>query len=75
MSNVMAPPWLPLTRQLGIPVFVGDGTECRVLESLRVRSCRSLVAVGSEDLDNISVAIEVAAVSPSTRNRPAGRRA
>jgi hypothetical protein len=60
-------PFLPLARRLGIPVLVGDGTERRVLEKLKLQRCRALAAVGSDDLDNISVAVAAAAVSRSTR--------
>lgn len=60
-------PWLPTAQRLGVPVFVGDGKERQVLEKLRVGRCRALVAVGSDDLDNISVAVATAAVSPTTR--------
>jgi Trk K+ transport system NAD-binding subunit len=60
-------PFLTLARQLGVPVFIGDGTERRVLEKLGLARCRALAAVGSEDLDNISVAVAASAVSPSTR--------
>jgi voltage-gated potassium channel Kch len=60
-------PFLSLARQLGIPVFLGNGTERRVLEKLKLERCRALAAVGSEDLDNISVAVAAAAISPSTR--------
>lgn len=60
-------PFLPLARRLGIPVFIGDGTERRVLEKLKLSRCRALAAVGSDDLDNISVAVAAAAISPSKR--------
>jgi hypothetical protein len=60
-------PFLPLARRLGIPVLVGDGTERRVLEKLKLQRCRALAAVGSDDLDNIAVAVAAAAVSRSTR--------
>ncbi len=59
--------WLPLARSLGIPVLLGEGTERRVLEKLRLGHSRSLVAVGSDDLDNVAVAVAASAVSPSTR--------
>jgi len=48
-------------------VFIGDGTERRVLEKLKLSRCRALAAVGSDDLDNISVAVAAAAISPSKR--------
>lgn len=60
-------PFLSVARQLGIPVVVGDGTERTALEKLRLDRCRALAAVGSDDLDNISVAVAAAAISPSTR--------
>ena len=62
-----ASPWLPLAKRLDIPVLVGDGTERSVLKNLHLSRSRSLVAVGSNDLDNIAVAVAAAAVSPSTR--------
>jgi hypothetical protein len=58
---------LPLARQLGIPVFIGDGTQRVVLEKLGLARSRALAAVGSNDLDNIAVAVASVAVSPSTR--------
>ena len=38
-----------------------------VLEKLKLSRCRALAAVGSDDLDNISVAVAAAAISPSKR--------
>jgi Trk K+ transport system NAD-binding subunit len=60
-------PYLSLARQLGIPVIIGSGTQRRLLERLRLDRCLALAAVGSDDLDNIAVAVAAAAVSPSTR--------
>jgi hypothetical protein len=60
-------PHLPLARRLGIPVVVGSGSERRLLERLGLTRCQALAAVGSDDLDNIAVAVAAAAVSPSTR--------
>ncbi|WP_053202522.1 potassium channel family protein [Jiangella muralis] len=59
--------WLPVARSLGVPVLIGDGTERSVLQRLHLDRCRSLAAVGSDDLDNISVAVAATAVSPGTR--------
>jgi Trk K+ transport system NAD-binding subunit len=56
-----------LARRLGIPVVIGDGSERALLERVRVSRCLALAAVGSNDLDNIAVAVATAAVSPSTR--------
>jgi Trk K+ transport system NAD-binding subunit len=60
-------PYLPLARQLDIPVIIGSGTQRRLLETLRLDRSLALAAVGSDDLDNIAVAVAAAAVSPSTR--------
>lgn len=60
-------PHLSVARSLGIPVLVGDGTQRQVLKKLRLDRCRSLAAVGSDDSDNISVAVAVTAISPATR--------
>ncbi|GAA2828501.1 NAD-binding protein [Kribbella solani] len=59
--------WLPVARGLGIPVVIGDGTERSVLKRLRLDRCRSLAAVGSDDLDNLAVAVAATAVAPGTR--------
>ncbi|WP_326719326.1 NAD-binding protein [Streptomyces sp. NBC_00243] len=56
-----------LARSLGIPVMSGHGSERRVLERLRLRHARALAAVGSDDLDNIAVAIAAHGVAPDTR--------
>jgi hypothetical protein len=50
-------PYLPLARQLGIPVIIGSGTQRRLLETLRLDRSLALAAVGSDDLDNIAVAV------------------
>lgn len=56
-----------LARSLGIPVMNGDGGDRRVLEQLRLRHARALAAVGSDDLDNIAVAITAHGVASETR--------
>jgi voltage-gated potassium channel Kch len=60
-------PHLALVRQMGIPVIIGSGTERRLLEKLLLNRCRALAAIGSNDLDNIAVAVAATAVSPTTR--------
>jgi Trk K+ transport system NAD-binding subunit len=52
---------------MGIPVLIGSGSERRLLEKLRLSRCLALAAVGSDDLDNIAVAVAAAAVSAQTR--------
>lgn len=56
-----------LAGRLRIPVVIGDGSERSLLEKVRLPHCRALAAVGSDDLDNIAVAVAASAVSPQTR--------
>ncbi|MFI6577952.1 NAD-binding protein [Nocardiopsis sp. NPDC050513] len=60
-------PNVRLARSLGIPVVAGHGGDRAVLERLRLRRARALAAVGSDDLDNIAVAIAAQGISPGTR--------
>ncbi|NUS54474.1 MAG: NAD-binding protein [Streptomycetaceae bacterium] len=55
-----------LARSLGIPVMTGHGGDRAVLEHLRLGKARALAAVGSDDLDNIAVAIAAHGVAPAT---------
>lgn len=48
-------------------MIIGSGSERRLLEKLKLSRCLALAAVGSDDLDNIAVAVAAAAISPSTR--------
>lgn len=61
-----AAPGIRLARQLGIPVLTGHGGDRAVLEKLRLHKARALAAVGSDDLDNIAVAIAAHGVAPDT---------
>jgi len=56
-----------LARNTGVPVMTGNGGDRHVLERLRLRSARALAAVGSDDLDNIAVAIAAHGVAADTR--------
>lgn len=56
-----------LARSLGIPVMTGHGGDRHVLERLRLRHARALAAVGSDDLDNIAVAIAAHGIAAGTR--------
>jgi voltage-gated potassium channel Kch len=60
-------PHLSLARRMGIPVLIGSGSERRLLEKLKLSRCLALAAVGSDDLDNIAVAVAASAVSARTR--------
>ncbi|GAB4003052.1 hypothetical protein GCM10028772_05370 [Nocardioides ultimimeridianus] len=59
--------WVAVARNLGIPVVIGNGVDRAVLERVRIRYAVALAAVGSADLDNISVAVSARGVAPGTR--------
>jgi Trk K+ transport system NAD-binding subunit len=58
--------YVGIARSLGIPVVIGHGGDRLLLERLRLRRARALAAVGSADLDNISVAVTARRVAPDT---------
>ncbi len=63
----IAAPNLVTARALGIPVHVGDAARRRVLRRVRADRAVALCAVGSDELDNVAVAVTARAVSPSLR--------
>jgi Trk K+ transport system NAD-binding subunit len=60
-------PNLRIARTLGIPVVVAHGGDRAVLERLRLHQAQALAAVGSDDLDNIAIAVAAHGVAPGTR--------
>jgi len=59
---------LRLVRALRIPaVVLGHGEDRQLLERVAARRARAIAAVGSDDLDNIAVAIVAQQVAPTTR--------
>jgi voltage-gated potassium channel Kch len=59
-------PHLRIARTLGIPVVVGHGGDRVLLERLRLGRAMALAAVGSDDLDNIAVAVAAHGVAAGT---------
>ncbi|MFN8146732.1 MAG: NAD-binding protein [Candidatus Nanopelagicales bacterium] len=57
-------PNLRTARALGIPVLIGDGSRRRILTRVRVDRAIALCAVGSDELDNVAVAVTARAVAP-----------
>ncbi len=55
---------LRTARALGIPVLIGDGSRRRVLTRVRADQALALCAVGSDELDNVAVAVTARAVAP-----------
>ncbi|MFB4314948.1 potassium channel family protein [Actinomadura sp. 21ATH] len=60
-------PNVRIARSHGIPVVAGHGGDRAVLERLHLGQAAALAAVGSDDLDNIAVAITAQGVSRETR--------
>lgn len=58
---------LRTARALGIPVLIGDGSRRRILARVRVDRALALCAVGSDELDNVAVAVTARAVAPELR--------
>src|SRR6201999_304134 len=58
---------LHVARALHIPVVVGHGADREVLVRLGLRRALALAAVGSDEYDNIAVAIAANAIAPDTR--------
>ena len=62
-----AAPQLHVARALRIPVVAGHGGDREVLERVGLRRALALAAVGSDENDNIAVAIAANAIAPGTR--------
>jgi hypothetical protein len=60
-------PNLRTARALGIPVLVGDGSRRRVLARVRADRALAVCAVGSDELDNVAVAVTARAVGPDVK--------
>jgi voltage-gated potassium channel Kch len=58
---------LRLARAAKVPVLIAHGEEREVLKKLSLHRARALAATGSEDLDNIEVAIAALALAPDLR--------
>lgn len=56
-----------MSRRIGIPVLIGDGSERRVLESLGLQRAVALAAVSSSDSQNLAVAIAAIGVDHGAR--------
>ncbi len=54
-------------RAAGIPVYIGDARHREVLDELRISSARAVVAATSDDLVNLSTALNARSVRPDLR--------
>lgn len=55
-----------LARDLNIPVIIGNASDVRTLKRARVAHSKALMAMGSEEQDNIAVAVAARTVAPET---------
>jgi voltage-gated potassium channel Kch len=60
-------PAVRIARTRKIPVLIADGEDRAVLEQLRLRHARALVAASSDEMDNVAVAVAARAVAPGGR--------
>lgn len=58
---------LPLARDLGIAVTVGDATSRRVLRRAGLTRAIAIVTASSDERDNIAIAVSARAVAPDVR--------
>lgn len=60
-------PNLGVAKGSGIPVVIGDAGSRRLLGRVSATRARAVAALGSDDLDNVAVAINALAVAPGVR--------
>ncbi|MFD9888044.1 NAD-binding protein [Amycolatopsis sp. NPDC059027] len=58
---------VPLAKSLGIPVIFGRGGDRFLLQKLALPRARAIVAVSSDVLENIAVAVAARAIAPDQR--------
>jgi threonine dehydrogenase-like Zn-dependent dehydrogenase len=59
--------YVAMARNFGIPVLLGHGNDRFILQKLHLKRAIALAAVGSADLDNVTVAVNTRVVAPGTR--------
>ncbi|MFG1687728.1 NAD-binding protein [Nonomuraea sp. NPDC049269] len=62
-----AAPNLRVARALRVPVLVADAIDAFVLAKVRLHAAQALVAVASDDLENIAVSVAARAIAPDLR--------
>jgi Trk K+ transport system NAD-binding subunit len=58
---------VPIARELGVPVIIGDASHAEVLEAASVATCRALVIVSTDDVINLETALLGRAVKTNLR--------
>ena len=67
VDNNPAAPGLPLARQLGLPVVIGDASREETLRAAHLDTCLSLVSVTSLDVVNLETALVARALRDELR--------
>jgi len=62
---------IPLARQLGVPVIIGNANATETLRAASVRTCRALIVVSSDDVANLETALLARAVYAEPEGGPA----
>ncbi len=55
---------LSLARRLNIPVIIGDGSDVRTLTRAHGKTARGILAMSSDERDNIAIAVAARSMSP-----------
>lgn len=58
---------VPIAKDLGIPVVIGDATRPEVLQAASVKTCRALVIVSTDDVANLETGLLARVEKPDLR--------
>ena len=67
VDNNSSAPGIPMTRQLGLPVVIGDATREETLRAASLDTCMALVSVTSQDVVNLETALNARALREDLR--------
>jgi Trk K+ transport system NAD-binding subunit len=67
VDNNSGAPGIPMARQLGLPVVIGDATREETLRAASLDTCMALVSVTSQDVVNLETALNARALREDLR--------
>ena len=67
VDNNVSAPGIPMARQLGVPVVIGDATREETLRAASLATCMALVSVTSQDVVNLETALNARALREDLR--------